>query len=49
MVTYPYIFIDQDEWSETFNKFCVRLTSYMSIDGFETEEEAENYIKENVK
>lgn len=38
-----YTFLDTDAWSETFGQYCVK-DGCMSYDGFETEQEAEEFM-----
>jgi hypothetical protein len=40
MNNYPYIFLDKDLNSMTYNEWCVRLDEFTSLDGYETEREA---------
>lgn len=39
-----YTFLDQDQDSETFGKWCARIGS-ISIDGFDTQAEAEEELQ----
>jgi hypothetical protein len=41
----PYVFLDDDETSDTYNLWCVRWSEIMSLDGFATMEEAEEELK----
>ena len=40
MINYPYVFLDKDINSITYNEWCVRLDESTSLDGYETEEQA---------
>lgn len=39
-ITYPYVFIDTDEWSETYLQYCIRVSDSLSYDGYKTMLEA---------
>jgi len=41
----PYVFLDDDKTSHTYNLWCVRWSEIMSLDGFLTKEEAEEELK----
>ena len=41
----PYVFLDDDKTSHTYNLWCVRWSEIMSLDGFATMEEAEEELK----
>jgi hypothetical protein len=40
MIDYPYVFLDKDVNSMTYNEWSVRLDESTSLDGYETEEQA---------
>jgi hypothetical protein len=40
MIDYPYVFLDKDVNSITYNEWSVRLDESTSLDGYETEEQA---------
>ena len=35
-MTYPYIFIDTDTESETYLRYCIRVSDTLSYDGYKT-------------
>jgi hypothetical protein len=41
----PYVFLDDDKTSHTYNLWCVRWSEIMSLDGFATESEALEELK----
>jgi hypothetical protein len=45
MIDYPYVFLDTDVNSLTYNEWCVRLDESTSLDGYETEEQAYEDLK----
>ena len=47
-MSYPYIFIDQDQWSLTYGKYCVRIDEGTSYDGY-TKEEAEEILETHIE
>ena len=43
----PYVFKDEDLWSDTFNMWSIRIDETCSLDGYPTREDAlaDLYIK----
>ena len=39
-MTYPYIFIDTDTESETYLRYCIRVSDTLSYDGYKTMQKA---------
>ena len=39
-MTYPYIFIDTDTQSETYLRYCIRVSDTLSYDGYKSMREA---------
>lgn len=40
----PYVFYDDDQKSNTFGLWCIRLTETISLDGYESEADALNNL-----
>jgi len=38
---YPYLFVDIDKWSDTYLKYCIRVSESLSLDGYTTMQEAQ--------